>query len=63
MVTTAVIMAAGLGSRFGKMTETMPKGFIEVRGMSMVIRTIETLINVVCNESSYYRNIQLFFSL
>lgn len=32
MFTTAVIMAAGLGSRFGKMTETMPKGFIEVGG-------------------------------
>ena len=44
MVTTAVIMAAGLGSRFGKMTETMPKGFIEVGGQSMVIRSIETLI-------------------
>lgn len=44
MVTTAVIMAAGLGSRFGKMTETMPKGFIEVGGKSMVIRSIETLL-------------------
>lgn len=44
MVTTAVIMAAGLGSRFGKMTEKMPKGFIEVGGQSMVIRSIETLI-------------------
>ena len=29
MIKTAVIMAAGLGSRFGHMTETMPKGFIE----------------------------------
>ena len=37
-------MAAGLGSRFGKMTETMPKGFIEVGGQSMVVRSIETLI-------------------
>ena len=37
-------MAAGLGSRFGKMTETMPKGFIEVGGQSMVIRSIETLL-------------------
>lgn len=37
-------MAAGLGSRFGKMTETMPKGFIEVGGKSMVIRSIETLL-------------------
>lgn len=44
MVTTAVIMAAGLGSRFGKMTEMMPKGFIEVGGQSMVIRSIETMI-------------------
>lgn len=43
MTTTAVIMAAGLGSRFGKMTETMPKGFIEVGGTAMVVRSIETL--------------------
>ena len=53
MVTTAVIMAAGLGSRFGKMTETMPKGFIEVGGLSMVIRSIETLIS--CGRRSILR--------
>ena len=45
MVTTAVIMAAGLGSRFGKMTETMPKGFIEIGGMPMVVRSIDTLLS------------------
>ena len=49
MITTAVIMAAGLGSRFGKMTETMPKGFIEVGGQSMVIRSIETLLSCDIN--------------
>ena len=38
-------MAAGLGSRFGKMTEMIPKGFIECGGMSMVIRSIETLVS------------------
>ena len=38
-------MAAGLGSRFGKMTETVPKGFIEVGGQPMVIRSIETLLS------------------
>lgn len=38
-------MAAGLGSRFGHMTETMPKGFIEVGGKPMVIRSIDTLIS------------------
>lgn len=45
MVKTAVIMAAGLGSRFGKMTESMPKGFIEVGGTAMVVRSIETLLS------------------
>ena len=44
MIKTAVILAAGLGSRFGEMTESMPKGFIEVSGKAMVIRSIETLI-------------------
>ena len=44
MIKTAVIMAAGLGTRFGKMTETMPKGFIQAGGKPMVIRSIETLI-------------------
>lgn len=44
MVTTAVILAAGLGSRFGTMTNEMPKGFIEVGGLSMIIRSINTLI-------------------
>lgn len=37
-------MAAGLGTRFGKMTETMPKGFVEVGGKSMIERSVETLI-------------------
>ncbi len=45
MIKTAVIMAAGLGSRFGHMTETMPKGFIECGGQSMVVRSIETLLS------------------
>ena len=44
MVKTAVIMAAGLGTRFGKMTETVPKGFVECGNMSMVERSIQTLI-------------------
>ena len=45
MVSTAVIMAAGLGSRFGEMVETKPKGFIEVCGRPMIIRSIETLLS------------------
>ncbi len=37
-------MAAGMGTRFGAMTETKPKGFIEVGGEPMVIRSIENLL-------------------
>jgi len=36
-------MAAGLGSRFGGRTELIPKGFVEVNGKPMVIRSIEAL--------------------
>lgn len=41
----AIIMAAGLGSRFGIYTEDRPKGFIKVGGMSMIERSINTLIS------------------
>ena len=40
---TAVIMAAGMGTRFGNMTDNIPKGFIPFRGKPMVVRSIETL--------------------
>ena len=45
MIRTAVIMAAGMGTRFGKYTELVPKGFVEVNGIPMVIQSIETLIS------------------
>ena len=45
----AVIMAAGMGTRFGTMTEEQPKGFIEAGGKSMVERSIETLISCGIN--------------
>ena len=45
MIKTAVIMAAGLGSRFGQYTERIPKGFIECGGISMIERSIRTLID------------------
>lgn len=45
MIKTAVIMAAGMGTRFGTMTEEQPKGFIEAGGKPMVVRSIETLIS------------------
>lgn len=41
---TAVIMAAGLGIRFGKYTEMIPKGFVEFKNRAMVLRSIDTLI-------------------
>ena len=45
MIRTAVIMAAGMGTRFGKYTELVPKGFVKVNGIPMVIQSIETLIS------------------
>lgn len=45
MVRTAVIMAAGKGTRFGRYTELVPKGFVEVNGIPMVVQSIETLIS------------------
>jgi 2-aminoethylphosphonate-pyruvate transaminase len=44
MVTTAVIMAAGLGTRFGDMTTEIPKGFINAGDKPMIIRSVETLL-------------------
>lgn len=38
-------MAAGLGSRFGQYTERIPKGFIECGGVTMIKRSIKTLID------------------
>ena len=45
MIHTAVILAAGLGTRFGKRTKKIPKGFIPAGGKPMVIRSIETLLS------------------
>jgi 2-aminoethylphosphonate-pyruvate transaminase len=44
MIKTAVIMAAGTGSRFGKYTETKPKGFVVVGGLTMIARSIQKLL-------------------
>lgn len=41
----AVIMAAGMGTRFGAYTELQPKGFVEVLGKPMIIHSIEALIS------------------
>lgn len=42
---TAVIMAAGKGTRFGNMTSTLPKGFVKCGTMSMIERSIQTLMD------------------
>ena len=44
MIKTAVIIAAGMGSRFGKYTEKKPKGFVEFGGIPMIERSVRTLI-------------------
>lgn len=44
-IKTAVIMAAGMGTRFGDKTKLMPKGFIPFDGVPMVERSINTLLS------------------
>ena len=38
-------MAAGLGTRFGHYTERIPKGFVECGEVSMIERSVKTLID------------------
>lgn len=45
MIKTSVILAAGLGSRFGAQTERKPKGFILYKGKAMVVRAIEHMLD------------------
>lgn len=44
MIKQAVIVAGGLGSRFGGRTTAMPKGFIEIEGTAMVERSVQKLM-------------------
>lgn len=44
MIKQAVIVAGGLGSRFGDRTKLMPKGFIQIDGTPMVEKSIQKLI-------------------
>ena len=49
-ITTAVILAAGLGTRLKHHTEAQPKGFLEVDGMSLIERSIEILVRAGISE-------------
>jgi len=44
MVKTAVILAAGMGSRLKERTKDMPKGFLRIGTEAIVIRSIKALI-------------------
>lgn len=44
MIKTAIILAAGLGSRLGDLTNEMPKGFVEVGDKSLISRSLESLL-------------------
>ena len=41
---TAVILAAGLGSRLKERTQLRPKGFLEIEGLSLIKRSIQCLL-------------------
>ncbi len=44
MITQAVIMAGGLGSRLGQRTKDMPKGFLKIDGTPIVEQSVKKLI-------------------
>ena len=41
-VTTAVILAAGLGTRLGELAQGLPKGFVELGGETLIARSATT---------------------
>ena len=49
-VTTAVILAAGLGTRLKHHTEAQPKGFLKVGGTSLIERSIANLVRAGIND-------------
>lgn len=50
-IDTAVILAAGLGSRLKPLTDTMPKCLIEVKGKSILLNTLDHLSSVGVKEA------------
>ena len=47
MIDTAVILAAGLGSRLKERTKEMPKAFLEIDGFTLIERSINNLLELV----------------
>lgn len=70
-ISTAVILAAGLGSRFGERTKNLPKGFIEVGGEALIERSIrllkaqgiEQIIIGTGHKNEHYNNIKSKYDL
>lgn len=44
-INTAVILAAGLGSRLGELKENRPKAFVTIGGVSLIDRSIQLLVD------------------
>lgn len=60
---TALILAAGLGSRFEVLSHSMPKGFLEIFGKSLIQMSIENLLEkgykkivIVTGHQNFYYN-------
>ena len=70
-INTAVILAAGLGSRFGERTKNQPKGFVEVEGEALIERSIRLLKeqgiqNIIIgtgHQNQHYKNIKAKYNL
>ena len=61
MIKTAVILAAGAGSRFGAHTQAKPKGFVSVGDAPMVVKSIENLLRAGISKIIIGTGYQSFF--
>jgi 2-aminoethylphosphonate-pyruvate transaminase len=67
MIKTAVILAAGMGSRLKEKTKDKPKGFLEVAGKALITMSVEKLLHcgieeIICGTgylSEHYENFAL----
>ena len=69
MIKIAIILAAGLGSRLNERTEHIPKGFLQIDDKTLIVMSIDKLLDagieeiiigqfIQCQVQSSYRSLK-----